>query len=69
MTLKITKLQAEQISKIRFEYLNQAIEIDAIRFTIIKIKELFNVKTIIPDQINSKSLVIKLYICYYRYRM
>lgn len=40
--------------KLDFDYLNQAIEIDAIRFTHYKIKELFNVKTIIPDQIKSK---------------
>jgi hypothetical protein len=33
------------------DYLTQSIEIDAISWTHIKIKELFNVKTIIPDGI------------------
>lgn len=38
-------------------YLRQSIEVDAIRFAHDKIKELFNVKTIVPDEI--KKLVFK----------
>jgi len=37
--------------KMDIDYLTQSIEIDAIKWTHIKIKELFNVKTIIPDGI------------------
>lgn len=37
--------------KMDIDYLTQSIEIDAIKWTRIKIKELFNVKTIIPDGI------------------
>src|SRR5690554_2064939 len=40
--------------KLDIDYLTQTIELDAIKFTHYKIKELFNVKTIIPDQIKSK---------------
>jgi len=39
------------------EYLRQSIEVDVIRFAHIQIKELFNVKTIIPDII--KDLIKK----------
>lgn len=38
-------------------YLRQSIEVDAIRFAHDKIKELFNVKTIVPDEM--KDLVFK----------
>lgn len=37
--------------KMDIDYLTQSIEIDAIRFTHEKIKELFDVKTIIPARI------------------
>lgn len=41
------------------DYLNQAIEIDAIRFTHYKIKELFEVNTFIPDEIKALICITK----------